>query len=164
MSKGLLSPVGKTYGFTLIDATITVAIIAIVSAIAVPQFNQFVVSRDFKNATRDIVGDIFELKQRALSEDTKHRIEFHAESNTYDILRCSSTGSSCDTYTVLLATKSPSSFRNGIIIKEAVFGSGQSITFQTRGTASMGHVLLTNGEMNAKITVNITGRTYVVCN
>jgi type IV fimbrial biogenesis protein FimT len=155
-------------GFSLIEMLIVIAIIAIVATIAIPFFGGFVANRDLKSAARDIAGDIFEMKQRAISSGNFYRIDFDVPNNRYTISQCDA--NNADASCVTQGTKSPAAFRNDIQITSAAFTGAVStrITFQPRGTVDPGAganyagVALRNGRTStATVTVNLTGRTYV---
>jgi type IV pilus assembly protein PilE len=137
-------------GFTLLELMITVAIIAIVAGIAYPSFSRMAVNGNLRSAARDIMGDIANLKERAMAENTGFSIVFDKNTNTY-------------TFPGMAGGKSPASFGQGIQLTNAAFGAGTTITFLTRGTPQQGgNIVLTNSRgSTATITCNISGRTYV---
>jgi type IV pilus assembly protein PilA len=112
-------------GFSLVELMIVIAIVAIMSAIAIPFFGGFVDNRDLKSAARDIAGDIFELKERAIAEDRYYQITLDQGANNYVIRQCNDMALPCAG--VDIATKSPSAFRNGIIISALNFPAGNVI-------------------------------------
>ena len=139
---------------------IVMAIVAIMSAIAIPFFGGFIANRNLKSAARDIAGDIFELKERALAEDRLYQISFNQGANNYTLSQCNDTALPCTGN--LLATKSPVAFDNGITI--TAVPAGNTIQFQPRGTvtAGVGTVTLKNLRgSTAQITISLTGRTSV---
>ncbi len=155
-------------GFSLVEMLIALAIVTILSAIAIPMFSGFVDNRDLKSAARDIAGDIFETKQRAISSGNFFRMDFDVANNSYTIKECDANNS--DASCVVQNTKTPSAFRNDVQITNATFSGAvpTRITFQPRGTvdtgagASNAGVVLTNGRTSsATVSVNLTGRTYV---
>jgi prepilin-type N-terminal cleavage/methylation domain-containing protein len=150
-------------GFSLVEVLITIGIIAIVAAIAIPNLQRYATNSRLKSAARDIMGDIFIGKERAISENRRYRIAFNiAPANTYTVEQCNNTGSSCTTGYSVIQTKTPTTFGNDIRITNAAFGANSIINFQTRGTTEAGNVVLTNGRNStATITTNITGRTSV---
>ena len=155
-------------GFSLVEMLIALAIVAILGTIAIPMFSGYVDNRDLKSAARDITGDIFETKQRAISSGNFFRIDFDVANNNYSIQQCDANNN--DASCVVQLTKTPSAFRNDIQLTNAAFSGAvpTRITFQPRGTvdagagASNAGVVLTNGRTSsATVSVNLTGRTYV---
>jgi prepilin-type N-terminal cleavage/methylation domain-containing protein len=155
-------------GFSLVEMLIALAIVAIVSTIAIPFFGGFLDNRDLKSAARDIAGDIFETKQKAISSGNYFRMVFNVAGNNYTIQQCDANNN--DASCIVQITKSPTTFRNDIQLTNATFSGAvpTRITFQPRGTvdsgagASNAGVVLTNGRTSsATVSVNLTGRTYV---
>jgi len=141
-------------GFSLIELMIVIALISIVSAIAVPMWQRYAANTNLKTAAREVMADLSNAKQQAVEENLDvYRLTFNVAGNNYALSR-TDTG-------VTLWTKSLASFGNGINIVNVSF-SGGVVSFHKRGTVSMGNVILRNGlGLTATITVNITGRTYV---
>jgi type IV fimbrial biogenesis protein FimT len=151
-------------GYSLVEALVVIAIIAIVAAIAIPQLQSYATNSRLKSAARDIMGDFFICKERAVSENRQYRISFNVGANNYTIDQCNATGSSCAAYTVI-QTKTPTTFGNDIRITSAAFGANAAISFQVRGTSESGNVVLTNSRNStATIKTNITGRASVQFN
>jgi prepilin-type N-terminal cleavage/methylation domain-containing protein len=138
-------------GFTLVESVIVVFILTIVAAVAIPSFQRFAANGNLKAAAREIISDFSSLKRRAMSENAKFSIKFDVARNNYMIQGAG-----------MNQIKTPEYFANNIMITSADFGGGSSITFQPRGTTSLGTVILTNNRNStATITTNITGRTHV---
>ena len=139
-------------GFTLIEAMIVIAIFAIVAGVAIPQFRKMAINGNLKAAAKDIIGDFSYMRERALSENQNYSIVFNQGSNNY-------------TVPGLANPKSPQYFAADITITALNFGTGTTITFQTRGTTSPAGdktLTLTNGRgSTATITVSTAGRIYV---
>jgi hypothetical protein len=100
------------------------------------------------------MADLSNAKQQAVAENLDvYRLTFNVAGNSYALTR-TDTG-------VTIWTKSLASYGNGIVIGSINF-SGSTISLHKRGTVSNGNLVLRNGlGSTAKITVNITGRTYV---
>ena len=141
-------------GFSLIELMIVIALISIVSAIAVPMWQRYAANTNLKTAAREVMADLSNAKQQAVEENLDvYRLTFNVAGNNYALSR-TDTG-------VTLWTKSLASFGNGILIDSVNF-SGSVVSFHKRGTVSIGHLILRNGlGLTATITVTITGRTYV---
>jgi prepilin-type N-terminal cleavage/methylation domain-containing protein len=144
----------KQRGFTLIELIITLALIIIMGALAVPFFQSYAINTNLKSAARDIQSDFSSLKGRAIAENTTFSITFNVANNNYLIQQGG----------VTIQTKTPSYFARDIRITSVTF-PGSTITFQTRGTASAGTLNLINSRNStATITTTISGRTYVQFN
>ena len=141
-------------GFSLIELMIVIALISIVSSIAVPVWQRFAANTDLKTAAREVMADLSNTKQRAVEENQDvYRLTFNVAGKNY-VLSRTDTG-------VNLWTKEMASFGNGILIDSVTFPDSV-VKFQKRGTASLGSVRLRNGlGSTATITVNITGRPRV---
>ncbi|KUG22090.1 hypothetical protein ASZ90_008140 [hydrocarbon metagenome] len=104
------------------------------------------------------MADIFNTRQRAIEENLNaYRLTFNVANNNYALSR-TDTGNT-------IWTKSLTSFGKGISIQNVNFNNDSIVSFQRRGTVTMGTVALTNliGS-TATITVQITARTYVQYN
>jgi prepilin-type N-terminal cleavage/methylation domain-containing protein len=118
-----------TGGFSLIELIIAIALVAIVSAIAVPQFQRYSANADLRTAAREVSADIHNAKQAAIGENVNvYRLSLSVAGNNYSLSR-TDTG-------VTLWTKSFASFGNGISIKSVNFTGGSIVNFQKRGTVS----------------------------
>jgi type II secretion system protein H len=143
-------------GFTLIELMIVIAIIGILSAVALFGWRGYQDNVNLRTAARDVVTDISACKQRAVSEGVQYCMQFTDGSPNYSI-----NTSSCGAPTQTQA-KNLTSFGSGLTISNTNFNSDQ-VSFLPRGTlTSTGTIVLTNSKNStATITINITGRAYV---
>jgi Tfp pilus assembly protein FimT len=130
---------------------ITLALIAIVGAIAMPSFNRMTVNGNLRSAARDIQGRIAYLKGRAMADNTQYTFTFDVANNRYR-----SSDMKADEW------KYASSFGQSIRITSVSFGGGSTVALETRGTlAQAGNIVLANSRgSTATITCNLSGRTY----
>jgi len=151
---------------------IVLAIAGILATMAVPAFQRYAANANLRAASRVIVADFFNTKQRTVSGEravagslsSRYRITFNG-TDSYTIRQC--TNESCCTganpcYTNI-NTKSITSYGYGIRLDPETTVS--DYFFQNRGTVTNGKIVLRNNQgSKATITINITGRTYVQFN
>lgn len=129
---------------------VTLALFSILCLAAIPPILRFAENGNLRSATRDITSDIVVMKETALSRSAQCQITFNTGTNNYTIATPNGN-----------LVKTPTAFSRDIVLTEANFGGGPTMTFQPRGTATMGRIRLQNSRgSEARIIVNITGRTY----
>lgn len=148
-------------GFSLVEVMITVAILVILLAIAVPNFQRFAINSDLRTAARDIAGDFFIHKERAIAENRQYRITFNVGTNSYTIGQREPEPST--TYNII-QTKILADFEyRGEV--SFVSTTANPYNFQPRGTVTNGTIVLINSRNStATITINITGKASVQFN
>lgn len=148
----------KNKGFSLIELIIVIAILAIVLAIAAPNFMAYRDNSNLKEATRDISSDIQLYKQRAVSENKQYRMVFNVGGNNYTVQSSDGGGG-----WVNVATKSVGAGYGGIIITGDPTFTDDTITFATRGTTTNGTLALEHATRHstAQIVTSTMGRVRV---
>jgi len=149
-------------GFTILELVTVLAIIFIVTAIAIPGFQKMAINGNLKAAARDVMSDITRTREKAISENNPNlSMVFNQPLNNYTVPAF---------YAGSLETKSPATFAQDISISNVAFGMGSALSLQTRGTiypASPTNKTLTliNGRgSTATITITTVGRIYVQYN
>jgi Tfp pilus assembly protein FimT len=140
------------------------AILAIVSTIAVPSFIKYRKNINLKNAARAIAADFAYLKQTAIAESVHYKIVLSTENNNYKIIKGGSNGISSAYDEASAVIKSISDFSSDIVISAnpAPTYPQSQVVFQPRGTTSAGTIVLANDVGSiAKIVSNLMGRVRV---
>ena len=145
-------------GYTLVEVCIVLALLTIISTLAIPAWQNYSSNINLKTAAREVMSDILNARQRAIEENINiYRLTFNVDDNNYTL-------SNTDTG-ITYWTKPLTSSGNGISIQSVNFNNGSIVIFKNRGTVTRGNVVLTNlAGSTATITVQITARTYVQYN
>lgn len=155
-------------GFTLLEAVIVIALIAIVASIAVPQFQKMAINGNLKAAAKDLVSDFMSLKQKALSGDVTlgtrmYRLSLNPAGKSYQLQQCTNQGSPCNGW-LAIQVKNFTAFGTDISF-DASSTIPTDYNFQNRGTITSGTIVLKNNlESTATITIGTAGRIYVQYN
>lgn len=147
-------------GFSIVEVLVAIGIIMIIAALSMPSLQGYIINRSLKSAARELISDVNESKERAISENREYRITLTENSPNYTILQCQNIGTTCAGFQNF-QQKSLASFSNSILIDS----TGTTVTqydFQSRGTVNPGSIRLVNQRgSRANIVTNITGRVSV---
>lgn len=67
---------GKGRGFTLVELMVVLAILAIMAAMVLPNFNQYIQQRRLNGAARQVMSDFMSARMAAVSQNRKVKIFF----------------------------------------------------------------------------------------
>jgi type IV fimbrial biogenesis protein FimT len=142
-------------GFTIVELLITLALLGIVTAIAIPSLRGWIDNMTLKDASRTISSSFYDTRARAISESRTYTITYNTNPPyTYTIA-----APAVGLLPLVNEIRNLSEFRG---VRITGIPAGQ-ITIQSRGIVSpAGTVVLTNGR-NSTGTINvlITGRSHV---
>lgn len=131
-------------GFSTIELVVALAIMGMVAAIALPNWNSLLPGYALNNSTRQIQSEIHHLKMRAAAENVSFQLTYLQGASAYTVQRDSKA----------VATKPLAD--GTTITKDGL------ITFSPRGTAGANRVRLSNSKGECKqIVVAPTGRVRV---
>ncbi|MBL4665257.1 MAG: GspH/FimT family protein [Nitrospinaceae bacterium] len=152
--KGLKRFLESKKGFTLIEIIITMAIIGIVSAIAIPNFSKWKEKHEIDGQAQKVYFDLMLARTTAVKSNNNVRVTFNLVANTYKIHEDSNDNGVEDggenlknavlENNVQFAYNVGISDTDGNTVTSAVsFGGAQVVVFDSRGQASSsGSVLL----------------------
>ena len=148
-------------GFSMVELLITLVLIGIVAAIAIPSFRGWVDNSNLKAAARTLSSDIAYMREAASSSGRIHTVAYDMAQNRYT-LRWDSDGDGAADADVpsYPALRSLSDHGSGILITSV---SQTPITIRSSGAINpFGNVVITNNRgSTATISTLITGRSHV---
>ena len=147
---------GRSIGVTFIELLVVMAIIAILTAIALPMYSHWRDNLEFRQAARDVVSTLREAKNRAISTNREHRVEFEPANRRYIMKRGNRENNSSTwdavspEWTVLPA---------GVNMSANV----PALHFDPNGTSSLGTVCILDSSLAVRCRVKVarTGRIYI---
>jgi len=159
----------KNSGFTLIEVLIVIALMGIITAIAVPNFLSWIPEKRLRSASDDIFSNLLYTKMQAIKNNVDWAVEFDPGDNSYKITSDYG-GTNAEVKTVSLSSYSSgvrygAGNAGGSVLGDpgdsgAFSGDGISYTmpsniaiFNSRGMAdNLGYVYLTN-DSNSSVAV-----------
>ena len=136
-------------GFTMIELIVTLVVLGILVAIAIPTYNGLMPRYRLNGATRQVATDLMKARMQAVKLSTNVNVTFNSTTDSYTISNTSSGGSYSETFNI-------KTHYSGVELAS----SGNPV-FHPRGTltnASTVTVTLTNSSGTKQIEVNIAGR------
>jgi len=144
--------------FSLVELVLVLAIMVIVTAMAVPRYSNSVARYRADSAARRIASDLELVQSRAYSRNAMQSAIFSVSSNSYQISGISDLNHPGQPYIVRLAD--PPYFAT---LKSANFGGSSTISFDTYGQpANVGTIVVSVGIEQRTIIVDLSsGRAKV---
>jgi prepilin-type N-terminal cleavage/methylation domain-containing protein len=131
-------------GFSLVEMTVALALMVIVTAIAVPGWNRLLPGYQLDSSVRQVQSELHNIKMRAAAENVGFQLQYSDGASSYTIQRDSKD----------LVTKP---LPQGVVISKA-----GTISFSPRGTAGANRVRLRHPDGLCKqVVVSATGRVRV---
>lgn len=134
----------RNEGFSIVEVIVALALMGILTAIAMPNWNRLLPNYALNNSVRQVQSELHSLKMRAAAENVGFQLAYSQGANAYSIQQDSK----------ILATKPIAEGTN--ITKDGV------IAFSPRGTAGANRVRLRNTAGVCKqVIVSATGRVRI---
>jgi type IV fimbrial biogenesis protein FimT len=139
----------KNKGLTMVELMVTLAIIAVVLAIAIPAYNTQVPRFRLNGAARKVMGDLMGARMNAVKLNTTVTVNFDGALNTYTVSYVNEDGDTVSE-TFNIQTHFP-----GVSID-----ADASVIFSSsgiRGTGSSASVTIENDADDKTININVAG-------
>jgi prepilin-type N-terminal cleavage/methylation domain-containing protein len=149
-------------GYSFIELAVVIALLAVISAIAIPSILTYIEAEKIRGAARDIVALMNEARQLAVTRNIPFSVE--GQTSPLNQLRfCSGSVSPCPPAAVWI---SPTTNANGwIVIDNVNLVLAQPITFTALGAAAPGGRLRVQQQRSANcldVVVSASGRIQIV--
>jgi len=145
-------------GFTLIEMMIVIAVLAIMAAIAIPNFMSLLPGMRLNGAARQVMGDLMAARMKAVKLNKKTKVFFDNDHQYRICDDADNSGKVDDGEGDDVGRSIQDNYPDVTIDK----GDYNDPVFQPRGTASIIILTLTNSEdAQKKVKVHLTGRIMI---
>ena len=146
-------------GFTLIEMMIVIAVLAIMSAIAIPNFMSLLPGMRLNGAARQVMGDLMAVRMNAVKQNNEFKVFFNSPgANQYQILDDDDNDGTADTGEAI--TTPAKNIQDNY--PDVTVSSTNNPIFFPRGTATgLPTVTLQNSSGTKTVTVSIAGRVKI---
>jgi len=142
-------------GFTLVEMMIVVTVMAILAAVAAPNFTSYMTHRRLNGAARQIMTDLMEARMRAVSQNNRFKVFFLDDGHRYTILDDSNNNNTEDSG----ETSTTKDIRD--VYRDVTFSATADPIFYPRGTAYGTTVTISNSGGSKSVTVATAGRVKI---
>ncbi|MBI5591874.1 MAG: GspH/FimT family pseudopilin [Deltaproteobacteria bacterium] len=152
----------KDKGFTLLETMVVIAIVGIVSAVAIPNYMSWVSDNRMKAAVRDLKSNMNMAKLRAIRENATVAVVFRIATNSYEIFVDNGAGGGIASNGIRdggEALLQSATLPAGVTMREVVFNAATRCSFNGSGLPTdPGHVYMENTKHNFRgISLSMVG-------
>jgi type IV fimbrial biogenesis protein FimT len=142
-------------GFTLLEMMIVIAVMAILAAIAAPNFTSYMAHRRLNGAARQVMTDLMEARMKAVSQNNRFKVFFSEDGHRYTILDDSNNNNTEDSDETSTTKDIHDAYH------DVTFSATADPIFYPRGTAYGTTVTLTNSSGSKSVSVATAGRVKI---
>ncbi len=142
-------------GFTMVEVLIVVSVIAVLSALSVPVYAQWLGNAEYRASARSVLYSLREARSKAIATNREHRVEFEPAQRKYRITRGNKSINSFSWDTVYGWTVLP----DGVIMNANI----ETIHLNVNGTANGGTIKIQDASRTTRYEVRVarTGRIHI---
>lgn len=147
---------GGQDGFTLIELAVSMTVLGVLLAMAVPAWSSYRVNQDRVSASRELVSLLRNAQLRAVAEETTYRVDVDAAARTVQVHRFTGVSYVLRSSTTLAGSS--------VLVQAPAFrDKAGTITpsayFYARGTASPGGVTVASASGDRRHVISVEGLT-----
>ena len=154
----------KDKGFTLIEMLVVIAIIGIISAIAVPNFYSYAAGMKLRSSSRDLYSTLQDTRMKAIRQNTRWAVRFNGTAS-YQVIDCGidNTCGTADDDNNGASIRTPTNISQYAGVSMNQNFAGNQVIFNSEGTCSnAGTANFTYaGVGTSSVVVTISGRIRV---
>lgn len=156
----------KNSGFTLMELMVTIAIVGITAAIAIPSVISYLPKHRMSGGTRDIYSAMQYARMRAVKEKTRVVINFNAGTDSYTVFIDDGRGGGTADNNIADGTETVKTGQMPVDVDlfNAAFGAGSRSSFNSRGLpVQIGNVELRNvpRQLYRRVVLRISGNPVI---
>lgn len=142
-------------GFTLVELMIVIAVMGIMTAIAIPSYQTFMAQRRLNGAAREVMSDLMAARMKSITKNNRFRL-IVVDTAQYQILDDANNNNAVDAGEAIQAKNIQTNYYDVTLSKTA------NPIFNPRGTATLGGTItVTNPRGSKYVIVSLNGRVRI---